>query len=69
MQEHPFCVILSIISLLEMFRHSMDPGGLKSLCDNNNLDLCNTIYPGIMQIPPRENRNDLYAILNWFRQD
>ena len=23
----------------------------------------------IMQLPPRENRDDLYAILNWFSKD
>ena len=23
----------------------------------------------IMQLPPRENRDDLYATLNWFSED
>ena len=23
----------------------------------------------IMQLPPRQNHNDLYAILNWFSED
>ena len=26
-------------------------------------------YIAIMQLPPRQNRDDLYAILNWFSED